>query len=623
MKKTLNYKTIVLLLAVAFIVNTNAGADEPDSTTTALNAPADSLKMQQVVAEIFCFDSTFYQGSNYGSFADVFDWMPGAYFFNRGSVGQPAYGFLFSGNKNSFVLEYDGLVLNDPLTGMADLNLLPTESVGSMKYGGVEKRDNRFLPTGQTLRIRSRDMASLPIKSRVGYRTGTGYDDNDVRLGIQPSPQLKINAGGLLKNYAGTTVHSKYRAQKVNVKIERSLGKAWNLGYVFLMNKFDLDVPFAPGYVSPIELSQPHQKDVRYDHGLSIANSKFHSFFQLTNLHREFYGYRHSVVDQVHDVTRLRSTSEYAQPLGFAKLNVGLNWQLVRLNSKDWGQHTSWELAGLANISNEAGEKIFWNAGAKILKARDFGPFVLPELRMHYAFNPKIKSVFWLNRQEIVPSLEARYVRGPFAQGNKKLETEIHDQFGIGLEGSNSRIKLFAAASLTHVQNEIALDPDKMTAAADTSGLAGYCNEGTYWRSSLDARIDLKLFSDLHLVSKIKLFKALNTNSQMTNLPVLSAFNYVQFSGVFFQGDLDARIRVGAEFLSERFGPVPYYADYSPTTAVLNPVITPYLHGIFIIRDVTLFASLLNPLSLEYERVYGYPMPKAQLRWGFVWNFFD
>jgi len=106
-------------------------------------------------------------------------------------------------------------------------------------------------------------------------------------------------------------------------------------------------------------------------------------------------------------------------------------------------------------------------------------------------------------------------------------------------------------------------------------------------------------------------------------LPMFSAKNYVQFSGVFFQGDLDARIRVGAEFISERYGPSPYYADYSRTTAVLNPVVTPYLHGIFIIKDATLFVSLLNPLSFEYERVYGYPMPKLQLRWGFVWNFTD
>ena len=386
-----NTKKIYLFFAVAFIMNTNVWADEPDSTTTGLKTSVDSLQVKKITPAIFYFDSTFYRGSNYGSFADVFGRLPGAFFFNRGSVGQPAYGFLFSGNKSSFVLEYDGLVLNDPLTGRANLNLIPTESVGSMNYGIAEKRDNNFLPTGQTLRIKSCDMASLPIKSRVGYRTGTGYDDNDVRLGIQASPKFKINAGGILKNYAGTTVHSKYRAQKVNVKLDRNLGDAWHLGYVFLMNKFDLDVPFAPGYVGPIELSQLHQKDVRYDHGFSIVRSRFHSFFQLTNLHREFYGYRHTVVDQVHDVFRLRSTSEYAQPLGFAKLNVGLNWQLVRLNSNDWGQHTSWELAGLANISNEAGEKIFWNAGAKISKARDFGPFVLPELRMHYAFNPKIK----------------------------------------------------------------------------------------------------------------------------------------------------------------------------------------------------------------------------------------
>ena len=623
MNKTLNYKKIVLLLAVAFIVNANAGADEPDSTKTARNAPEDSLKMQQVVAEVFCFDSTFYQGSNYGSFADVFDWMPGAYYFNRGSVGQPAFGFLFSGSDKSLILDYDGLILNDPLTGKADLNLVPTESVGSMNYAIAEERDNNFLPTGQTLWIKSRDMASLPIKSRVGYRTGTGYDDNDVRLGIQPSPQLKINAGGILKNYAGTTAHSKYRAQKVNVKVDRSLGKSWHLGYVFLMNKFDLDVPFAPGYISPIKFVQPHQKDVRYDHGFSISNSRFHSFFQLTDLHREFYGYRHTVVDQVHDVTHIRSTSEYEQPLGFAKLGLGVNWQVSRLHSNDWGDHNSWKLAGLANISSEVGEKLFWNVGVKFAQARDFGPFVLPELRLHYTFSPVVQTIVWMSRQTIFPAFASRYADGPFAFGNKKLEAEILDQAGASLKLQNSRLMIFAAASLARIQNEISLDLNQMTAEAGFSAPIVYSNGIAYWRSSLDALLDVRVCHFLNFISKFKLLGTVDPHSQITNLPVFSAKNYVQFSGVFFQGDLNARIRVGAELLSGRYGPSPYYADYSPTTFALNSSLVPYLHGIFIIKDVTLFASLLNPLSLEYERVYGYPMPKAQLRWGFVWNFID
>ena len=155
MNKTPNYKKIYLFFAVAFIMNTNVWADEPDSTTTGLKTSVDSLQVKKITPAIFYFDSTFYRGSNYGSFADVFGRLPGAFFFNRGSVGQPAYGFLFSGNKSSFVLEYDGLVLNDPLTGRANLNLIPTESVGSMNYGIAEKRDNNFLPTGQTLRNKS------------------------------------------------------------------------------------------------------------------------------------------------------------------------------------------------------------------------------------------------------------------------------------------------------------------------------------------------------------------------------------------------------------------------------------------------------------------------------------
>ena len=94
MNKILNYKQIYLFFAFVLVINTNARADEPDSTTTGLKTSVDSLQVKKITPAIFYFDSTFYRGSNYGSFADVFGRLPGAFFFNRGSVGQPAYGFL-------------------------------------------------------------------------------------------------------------------------------------------------------------------------------------------------------------------------------------------------------------------------------------------------------------------------------------------------------------------------------------------------------------------------------------------------------------------------------------------------------------------------------------------------
>ncbi|MBN1998998.1 hypothetical protein JW935_15675, partial [candidate division KSB1 bacterium] len=100
----------------------------PDSTATTgadslRTPPADTLGIldmlikKEPVMQRLSADSTLFQGSIYGSFADILDQMPAVFIFQRGSVGQLANGFLFSGIGSNFILDYDGLILNDPLTG--------------------------------------------------------------------------------------------------------------------------------------------------------------------------------------------------------------------------------------------------------------------------------------------------------------------------------------------------------------------------------------------------------------------------------------------------------------------------------------------------------------------------
>ena len=109
----------------------------------------------------------------------------------------------------------------------------------------------------------------------------------------------------------------------------------------------------------------------------------------------------------------------------------------------------------------------------------------------------------------------------------------------------------------------------------------------------------------------------------MTNLPETHAKGFLQVSHVFFAGDLNSSLRLGASFYGKRYGPQPIYLQSTPTNSTMDAVIIPYVHAILIIKDVTFFVAMQNFLGLDYEGVYGYPMPKTQLRWGFVWNLFD
>ncbi len=597
-----------------------------DQDTTKVFSPAQFDSSIQTgigapVVKALVVDSTVLRGSAYGSLGDIFAEVPGAYYYDLGSVGQLALGSLFSGTPSNLIVDYDGLILNDPLTGKADLNLIPEESVGAMEVLCLpRRREFGFLPLGQSVQIESRNLASLPIKSRVAYRTGgNGYDDVDARLGIQASPELAINAGGLMKNYGGTVPFSKYRAQKINAKVDRQLGKDWQARYVFLLNKSDLDVPLPEPTLFP-DLSTPHQKDLRYDHGLRISHGdNFYSAMQYTDLHREFYGYRHTVVDQVHDAGDLRLTSELKQTVGSLQVTTGGMWRLLRLDSNDWGQHRQWQLDGWANFSGKVGERLFWHFGLQVEKPEGHDTMLVPELSLIDVPLESFKVLLWANKSVVQPSFEAQSTKGPFALGSQRLYLDRSYTFGLGVEKDWSKSQFFFAATLQSNRGPIAtwtLDP--------IEDIRLFMNLDDEVRGSLNLKVQHSPVIWLKLMAEGQQTMRRSTSGRpTTNRAETYAKGFLQISHVFFEGDLNAALRLGATFCGRRYGPQPIYLQSTPTTFTMDAVIVPYVHAIFIIKDVTLFVAMQNFLGLDYEVVHGYSMPKTQLRWGFVWNLFD
>ena len=570
------------------------------------------------------FDSTLIQGSAYGSFADIFDRLPGTYWFDRGSVGQLAEGFLFGGKPSSFMLDYDGLVLNGPLTGKVNLNLVPVESINTigLVLSSVD-RNSVFNPVGQTLQINSVDLAALPIRSRVAYRTGTGYDDNDVRLGIQVSPALKMNIGGILKNYAGTQFHSKYRAQKINVKIDRTIFKNWYMRYVLLYNKYDLDIPYLENYNVPGEFRLPHQKDNRYDHGLFLKRGNFKSTLQYVNLMREYYGYRHSVVDQLHDVNSVRLENEYLFPMPHFDLGIGSRWNWIRLESNEWGDHVRWEAGGVLSINSMLGKNKLLSGQVLLNKTRNYNLSIQPQVNLSWLFSENLKILAWYLRQDIAPSLERLYTNGPFVSGNRALKPETIDNIGITVQGESPKYTFFLSHSLQDIKNIIVISPDNNAVGPSLTAPAFFSNIKNIQQYVFDIQSDYRFYDWLSLVSKVKCIYQFNSNEYTINLPDYFAKFYISLHKNFARFDLDTTIRLGGEIVGPFKGANPYWENpwvYSENT---NIQFFPHIHAIFKIGDITLFAALLNPLNMNYQRIYNLPHPKTQLRWGFSWNFID
>lgn len=573
-----------------------------------------------VSPSLISFDSTLIKGSEYGSFADLFDLLPGGYQQDRGSVGQQSEGFLFGGTSASFVLDYDGLILNDPITGKADFNLIPVESIDRidlpLQSGGSS---SAFNPAGQTLRIEQLDLAGLPIRSRVAYRTGTGYDDNDVRLGIQATPELKINAGGILKNYGGTLQFSKYRAQKVNLKIERRLG-AWQLNYLLLMNKADTDIPVVDIQYTGGEFRLPHQKDVRYDHGLFLSRGQFRTTLQYTDLKREYYGYRHTFIDLLNKTRRVRLESQYSLVSFLGNWVFAGRYDLLSLNSNEWGKHNQSTLGLMARLSANVRPDWGLNVQTAMHYNKDFDFFNETSASSHWRIAEGAELSGWLLRQTILPSMEARFAQDYLRNGDNTILPEQLLQAGLAWKLKRDRIEFFAANTLQQIRSQIISRLDE--SVEEWRFPNQYQNLDDFGRYSFDFNAVYQFVDWLSATGKLKYMYDFQEHNHI-NLPDFFWQGYFKFFNYLEKYDVDAQFRIGGEVTGPYAGANSLLSDVSDEYLQKGWQFYPYLHLIFEIGDVTLFGALLNPMNLDYIRVYDFPFPKAQLRWGFSWNFVD
>jgi hypothetical protein len=572
-------------------------------------------------------DSALITGSNYYSFADVFDALPFATSLQRNAVGQPVTAWLFAGPEGDFSLDYNGLLLDNPVSNRVDLRMIPTESIASCEL--VLDPDKRRLGssgTGRTLQLFSRDLASLPIRSRVTYRTGmNGYDDIDARLGILPHPRVAINAGGLAKSYLGTEASENYSAQKIDFALDYIFRQKWRVRYRLLKYKSDLDMllpalPLPSTQVTPLEpqLQQPHEKIARYDHGFFVQrDSTLYGVVQLTDHHRELYGKDRSLFDQTVDLIRLRAAFEWRPSLLNLDMRLGVQGISDDLKYDSRDPETFHRLDGWVNLALPLSGRLKAHLDLHLRKAKQHDPVFLPRFTLTYRHHRQTRLVLWLNREWSLPAYLARYSDGPWALGDPDLKPRRYTQTGAALRFGQGRLSVLTGAGA------LFLDNDHTTALVD--------EQPRYIDGGRDRQAFFDLSAALALSRQFTLFfqgrQSVLTHDKndrpFLNIPDQIADVYLRFFDIFFKKDLHVDLRLGCNFWGERYAMLPFGVRRGGTLYRLDPALVPYAHVKCIIKDATLFLTIDNPLAVNYEVIHGFPRVQQLIRWGFSWNFLD
>jgi hypothetical protein len=613
------------MIPVLALSQTHGAPDNSASVDSSSQARAmgDTLESEPPIGFVALqLDTGTVDLSGYGSFADVIDALPAIFHFNGGSIGQLATASLFAAPSKETLLQYDDLILNDPLTGLCDLNLIPVEQIAQVKLlTDPKERFWGFQTLGQVIQIVPSDISNIPIRSRITYRTGyNNYDDFDAMLGIRFSPRTDFNCGGLLKSYGGLSTHGDYKAQKIRGRLVRKIGESGEIRYSFLFNRFDLEEYLPYDDSSSTIAVQPHQKDLRYDHALTFegnaATNKFRVSLQHTRLYREFYDY-HADIEELYEPDAIRFTSEWQGLVWRFRLMAGGHVFVNNIRSKEDEGFLLFEGREWTGARLGIGKIFDVEMLSKVIQRNGHSPVLTHAATFNYRPNERWRLQLLMSRNYDYPGpMELGYPVPVLAETwDQRPQKTLAVTALVGYD--SPKLSIFGSVSDLRVEDRLVTSQsengmDFVNLPLETRlGLSG----SVHYRPSEWIGLWLK---GLHYAAE-----SLNSNYHLLDFPENYIASHVALSGRFFKDDLFATLHLGAKYFGQRRGYRLWTGEYNGEHMRLEKVVVPFVRVVFIIDNVKIFLSMQNLIGTEYEVLYGYPMPGRDFRWGLSWCLVD
>jgi outer membrane cobalamin receptor len=158
---------------------------------------------------------------DYSYLGDALWEIPGAFIRDLGSTGQPSQLTLRGLGWHEIAVLVDGRPANEPLTGTANLNLFPIQSIQRIEYQtGVRGFLHGFNGTGGTLNIITEDFYTNRPYSRIRYSEG-GYSflSLDGIFSQNLTRRLNFSAAFQRRTLDGRFPNSNYDAWNLRVKL--------------------------------------------------------------------------------------------------------------------------------------------------------------------------------------------------------------------------------------------------------------------------------------------------------------------------------------------------------------------------------------------------------------------
>jgi hypothetical protein len=668
--------TLVLLMAAYTLplISSPAGAgtmafaqDEPDTVATEV---ADTLEQPVRILVIPDLGSLYdpslpsvsyleHLRYEYTSTYDNLSLFPGIYLRDKGAVGQPHEITSFGTDWRSIGVLMDGRPLNEPMFGLYDMNLFPTEFIGSVEYVPPHRSFlYRRNATGAAFNIVTQSYIAPASYTKLRYSEGPhNYSQADAVFSQDIRAGLNIMAGmqrqffgrsERIQQFRGRFPNMNYRNYNYRTKLRWNLSNRLNtaLSYQYhttltgLSGGVDILATPRDDLFNDLEATVRNndafhrlkRHDLTFTAGAillpdSLDTGTFTVYY--SNELREYREVNRQVtVDTLayyNDHRTLITGIDFKQwfTIGPVRFHAGGNMQENYITvSEKTGKQQERETGAFFRSVFEPFPQVTANVmlrgdwlrntnytsyGAD-LTLKPFAGVAITGGGYHSYRHATLQELHWqdgtVTRPAFLVPEEHDVVFGEFT-----IEPVSQSQIILG--ASYRTIKdpiIYVPGDITHVFPDV-----RITQATERTIASAYAN----------ARVRI---GDFTVIGMVHAHRSEEDDIELSDFPDLDLSSAIVYRSMWFDGALDIQIKLEAKYFTEQYGmefnPESYFttrqsiARFGPS-GILNGSIVGKIGSAYI------HISYQNITSTEYMRTPFYPMYESYLRFGITWEFLN
>ncbi|MBU1298525.1 MAG: TonB-dependent receptor plug domain-containing protein [Bacteroidetes bacterium] len=587
--------------------------------------------------------------------------LPGAFFYNLGSIGQPHQLTINGLDGRSIAVMTNGIGLNESLIGVYNFHLFPAEELERIEYiNGSRAFIYGLNATGGVINLVPKFHSSKRPYTKIRY-SESNYEETifDGLFAQNILPDLNFSSGVQRISYDGRFTNSAYDAWLVRVKLRYNLSEKFNIyiSEIYNQNKLGLNGGInvnetQSGFTydnlrAVVKNPDSYEKLARNDlqlgaaaclpriTGLADSTSVTNLTFFLSNQMRSY-----------RDEENTRSPNGIFQKLNHHSrwIGVRIDQRLNLLTKEDNSDYIKLDLGSEIQSRQILQSPNTGYKSSKLISIFGKGDFIPSDLMSTSAYsrydnylnnstlgyggdvNFKLTDHFTLNagysKSYRYPTFQELYWRDITVTGEiGNFKPERHNLFESGFEFRFDKMLTLKTNIFSRkIDNTIYIKPK--TVDFPFPGLE-FLNAGRSVLTGINSSLTLNIwkFSGSLNTTYFITQKILDTDNQY---PKYFTSGELLFRDIFFDNHLDLKAAVRGRVVSKQKG-----FEFNPQVGLLVPSISYELGtgGSFDamligkIGSAVVHIILENVLNNQYAVTTFYPIQDRSLRFGITWEF--